>query len=44
MEFFQMNAADLYRYLSSNNPEGKVMIEGKEKEDFMRRHGIGQYR
>ncbi len=34
----------MYRYHESTRPEGKVMIEGKEKEDLMRRHGIGQYR
>lgn len=40
----EMDDAEMYRYLASSRPEGKVMLEGKEKEDFMRRHGIGQYR
>ncbi len=44
METSKMNDAEMYRYLTSTRPEGKVVIEGKEKEDFMRHHGIGQYR
>ncbi len=40
----EMDDAELYRYLVASRPEGKVMLEGQEKEDFMRRHGIGQYR
>lgn len=40
----EMEDAELYRYLVSTRHEGKEMIEGAEKEDFMRRHGIGNYR
>lgn len=40
----EMEDAELYRYLVSNRPEGKVMVNESEKDDFMRRHGIGQYR
>lgn len=40
----EMEDAELYRYLVSNHPEGKTMIGEREKEDFMRRHGLGKYR
>lgn len=40
----EMDDAEIYRYLVANRPEGKVMVDEKEKDDFMRRHGIGQYR
>lgn len=42
-EASEMDDADLYRYLVSNRPEGKQIISGREKEEFMRRHGIGQF-
>lgn len=40
----KMEDAELYRYLVSSRPEGKAMIGEREKEDFMRRHGLGKYR
>lgn len=40
----EMEDADLYRYLVSTRPEGQIMVGEREKDDFMRRHGIGQYR
>jgi hypothetical protein len=40
----EMEDAELYRYLVSTRPEGQVMVSESEKDDFMRRHGIGQYR
>lgn len=40
----EMDDAELYRYLVASRPDGKVMVDGQEKEDFMRRHGIGKYR
>lgn len=39
-----MEDAELYRYLVSTRPEGQVMVNESEKDDFMRRHGIGKYR
>lgn len=43
-EACEMEDAELYRYLAAQRPEGKVKISDSEKEDFMRRHGIGEYR
>lgn len=43
-EAAEMDDAEVYRYLVSTRPEGQVMISEDEKDDFMRRHGIGQYR
>ncbi len=40
----EMEDAELYHYLVSTRPEGQVMVSESEKEDFMRRHGIGPYR
>jgi len=40
----EMEAAEVYRYLVATLPEGKKMVSEQEKDDFMRRHGIGQYR
>lgn len=40
----EMDEAEIYRYLVASRPQGKVMLEGQEKEDFMRRNGIGSYR
>jgi len=40
----EMDDAEIYRYLVANRPEGKEMVNEHEKDDFMRRHGIGQYR
>lgn len=40
----EMDDAEIYRYLVATRPEGKVMVNEQEKDDFMRRHGIGQYR
>ncbi|MGN1239136.1 MAG: hypothetical protein ACI4UW_09435 [Muribaculaceae bacterium] len=30
----EMDDADIYRYLVSTRPDGKVMLEAREKEDF----------
>lgn len=40
----EMDDAEIYRYLAATRPDGKVMVSEQEKDDFMRRHGIGQYR
>lgn len=40
----EMDEAEIYRYLVASRPQGKVMLEGQEKEDFMRRNGIGSHR
>lgn len=40
----EMEDAEIYRYLVSTRPEGQVMVDENEKDDFMRRHGIGRYR
>lgn len=40
----EMDDAEIYRYLVATRPEGKEMLNHQEKDDFMRHHGIGQYR
>lgn len=40
----ELDDADVYRYLASTRPEGKIMLAGQEKDDFMRRHKLGAYR
>ncbi len=40
----EMDDAEIYRYLVATRPEGKEMVDKQEKDDFMRRHGIGEYR
>lgn len=40
----EMEDAELYRYLVATRPDGQVMVSEKEKDNFMRRHGIGKYR
>lgn len=40
----EMDDAEIYRYLVATRPEGKVMVNEQEKDDFMRRHGIGKHR
>lgn len=37
----EVDDAELYRYLVASRPEGKQKISEEEKDDFMRRHGIG---
>lgn len=43
-EASEMDDADMYQYLASTRPEGKMMVSEDEKDEFMRRHGIGTYR
>ncbi|WP_289157846.1 hypothetical protein [uncultured Muribaculum sp.] len=40
----EMDDAEIYRYLVATRPEGKVMVDEQEKDDFMRRHRIGKHR
>lgn len=40
----EIDDAEIYRFLVDSRPEGQVMVSQQEKDDFMRRHGIGQYR
>ncbi|MFG6426331.1 hypothetical protein [Lepagella muris] len=40
----EMDDAEIYRHLVSTRPEGQIMVSETEKDDFMRRHGIGPYR
>lgn len=39
-----MEDAEVYKYLASTRPEGKVMLSASEQEDFERKMGIGKYR
>lgn len=39
-----MDDAELYKYLVSTRPEGKVMLNSIEKDNFMRRHKLGNHR
>ncbi|GFI07471.1 hypothetical protein [Paramuribaculum intestinale] len=40
----EMDDAEVYKYLVSTRPEGKVMLNEQEKDDFMRKHKLGAYR
>lgn len=40
----EIDDAEIYRFLVDSRPERQVMVSQQEKDDFMRRHGIGQYR
>lgn len=40
----EMDDAEVYKYLASNRPEGKIMLDEQEQNDFMRRHKLGAYR
>lgn len=40
----EMEDAEVYKYLVSTRPEGKVMLTESEQEEFERKMGIGKYR
>lgn len=40
----EMDDAEVYRYLVSTKPEGKVMLSDKAQDEFARKMGIGKYR
>lgn len=40
----EMDDAEVYKYLASNRPDGKVMLNEQEQDDFLRRHKLGAYR
>jgi macrodomain Ter protein organizer (MatP/YcbG family) len=40
----EMDDAEVYRYLLSTRPEGKVMLTETEQDEFERKMGIGKYR
>ena len=40
----EMEDADVYKYLVATRPEGKIMLNEQEKDDFMRKHKLGAYR
>lgn len=44
LEVEEMDDADVYRNLTATRPEGKIMLNDREKDDFMRRHKLGDYR
>lgn len=44
IEAEEMDDAEVYKYLVAKRPEGKVMLNTSEKDDFMKRHKLGQYR
>lgn len=39
-----MDDAEVYKYLISTRPEGKIMLSDSEQDEFERKMGIGQYR
>lgn len=39
-----MDDAEIYKYLASTRPDGKVMLNEKEQDEFERRMGLGKYR
>lgn len=40
----EMDDAEVYRYLLSTRPEGKVMLTETEQDEFERKMGLGKYR
>lgn len=40
----EMDDAEVYKYLTSSRPEGKVMLSESEQDEFERKMGIGKYR
>ena len=40
----EMDDAEVYRYLVSSRPEGKLMISEIEQDAFERKMGLGKYR
>lgn len=40
----EMDDAEVYKYLVATRPEGKIMLNEQEKDDFMRKHKLGAYR
>lgn len=39
-----MDDAEVYKYLASTRPEGKIMLSDAEQDEFERKMGIGKYR
>ena len=39
-----MDDAEIYNYLASTRPEGKIMLSDAEQDEFERKMGIGKYR
>lgn len=39
-----MEDAEVYKYLLSTRPEGKVMLSDAEQDEFERKMGIGKHR
>lgn len=39
-----MDDAEVYKYLASTRPEGKIMLLDAEQDEFERKMGIGKYR
>lgn len=40
----EMEDAEVYKYLVATRPEGKILLNEQEKDDFMRKHKLGAYR
>ena len=40
----EMDDAEVYRYLLSTRPEGKVMLTETEQDELERKMGLGKYR
>lgn len=40
----EMDDAEVYKYLASSCPDGKVMLSENEQDEFERKMGIGKYR
>ncbi|MDE5903695.1 MAG: hypothetical protein K2H21_10825, partial [Muribaculaceae bacterium] len=40
----EMDDAEVYKYLASTRPDGKVMLSEAEQDEFERKMGLGKYR
>ena len=43
-EMEDMEDAEVYKYLVSTRPEGKIMLSESEQDEFERKMGLGKYR
>lgn len=40
----EIDDAEVYKYLVTSRPDGKIMLSDSEQEEFERKFGIGKYR
>lgn len=43
-EYEDFDDAEVYNYLVSTRPEGQIMLDAREQDEFERRYGLGKYK